>query len=300
MDRIFGIDVGGTQVKARAFAADGTVLASHQVSLESSEKGPQRVREALEILSRECGQSPDGIGIAAPGMAARDESCIAFLPESKVKLEGLRWAEFLNVEVPVRVLNDAHAALLGECWQGAARDYDNALLITLGTGVGGAILWEGQLFRGHLGRAGHFGHLCLDPDGEPGLFGMPGSLEDFIGEQTVQARTRGKFASTRDLVQAVEAGDAEADAIWRRSLERLACGLGSLINILDPEAIIIGGGMARAGDTLFRPLQEALDQLEWCPTGVGVKLVPAELGEWSGACGAAFRVRENPSREKPV
>lgn len=292
MDRIFGIDVGGTQVKARAFTADGTVLASHQVSLESSEKGPQRVREAIEILSRECGRSPEGIGIAAPGMAAQDESCIAYLPESKVKLEGLQWADFLDVEVPVRVLNDAHAALLGERWLGAAQKFDNALLLTLGTGVGGAILWEGQLFRGHLGRAGHFGHLCLSPDGEPGLFGMPGSLEDCIGDQTIQARTGSKYASTRDLVEAVEAGDAEADAIWRRSLKLLACGLGSLINILDPEAIILGGGIARAGETLFRPLQEALDSVEWRPTGVGVKLVPAELGEWSGACGAAFRVRE--------
>lgn len=290
MNLVFGIDVGGTQVKAQAFSASGESLADHQVSLEGSENGPRRVLDCIETLTRACDQAPDGIGIAAPGMAARDESHIACLPASKVQLEGLLWSDFLNYTGPIRVLNDAHAALLGELWQGAARGFGNAILLTLGTGVGGAILIEGKLLRGHLGRAGHFGHICLDPEGPQGILGMPGSLEDFVGDQTVEARSGGRFSSTAALIQAVEAKDAQAETIWSQSLRVLACGLSSLINVLDPEAIILGGGIARAGNTLFHPLQQALDTVEWRPTGTRVPVIPAALGEWSGTYGAAYRV----------
>jgi glucokinase len=159
-------------------------------------------------------------------------------------------------------------------------------MLTLGTGVGGAILSDGKLLRGHLGRAGHCGHLCLDPNGSPGITGLPGTLEDAIGNHSVHTRSGGQFTSTRDLVEAVQAGDADAIGCWEKSLLALACGISSLVNIIDPEVVLIGGGIAQVGDLLFTPLQRMLGRVEWRPGTSGVTLRHATLGEWAGAVGA--------------
>lgn len=298
MKTVYGIDIGGTQVKACALNASGEVLGRHSAALGEERNGPERVKESIRILEDQCRQAPDGIGIAAPGLASRGEDRIACLPGGKVAIEGLVWAEFLAIDRPIRVLNDAHAGLLGELWKGAAQGLRNALLITLGTGIGGAILSDGRLLRGHLGRAGHVGHLCLDPEGPPGICGMPGSFEDYIGNQTVEERTHGRFTSTDQLVEAVLKGDAEAVRYWEQSIYHLACGLASLVNVLDPEAIVIGGGIAQAGKVLFEPLQSAMDRVEWRPTGERVMLLQAKLGEWSGAYGAAYNVLTHDREEE--
>jgi len=188
---------------------------------------------------------------------------------------------------PVPVLNDAHAALIGESWLGAARSLENVFMLTLGTGVGGAAIVEGKLLRGHIGRGGHLGHISLDPNGSPDVTGMPGSLEDKIGNCTIESRTQGRFKTTHDLVAAYAAGDPDARNIWLKSIQDLACGIGSLINVLDPSTVVIGGGIARSGRDLFEPLQRALDEVEWRPGGQKVKVIPAELGEFAGAYGAA-------------
>ncbi len=204
-------------------------------------------------------------------------------------LEGFRWADFLQRRV--NVLNDAHAALLGEVWQGAAAGARDAVLLTLGTGVGGAIISGGHLLTGHIGRAGHLGHITLDRHGAPGITGTPGSLEDAVGNATVAARSQGRFASTRDLLGAVQAGDAFAGQVWDASVQALAAGMASLINAFDPEVFILGGGIAAgAGDLLLTPLSRHLDAMEWRPGGHRVRVVIATLGEWAGATGAARRV----------
>jgi glucokinase len=203
-------------------------------------------------------------------------------------VQGLDWTVHLRASRPVPVLNDAHAALLGEAWQGAAAGCRNVALLTLGTGVGGGVMVEGRLLQGHTGRAGHLGHVCLDTDAPPDLAGTPGSLEDAIGDCTVQARSRGRFTSTRELVAAHLAGDVEATACWLRSIHQLACGLVTVINVVDPEVVILGGGIAKAGPALFEPLERFLDTLEWRPTGERVRILPAALGEYAGAIGAAY------------
>lgn len=285
-----GMDIGGTNLKALALTPRGRVLA--EVNRPTGDTGNRdwiaNVLLARDRVCRALKATPAWIGVAAPGLAANNQRAIRFMPGRLAGLEGLDWRKAFRVRHPVPVLNDAHAALLGEVWRGAARGRQNAILLTLGTGVGGAAWVDGRLLRGHLGRAGHFGHLSLDPAGRPDIVRTPGSLEDAIGECSVAARTRGRFVSTRDLVAASHRNDPEARAVWLASVQALAAGIASLINVLDPEIVVLGGGMARAGARLFRPLNQFLARFEWRPGGARVRLVPARLGDRAGAFGAAW------------
>jgi len=206
------------------------------------------------------------------------------------------WTNVLNARNPVPVLNDAHAALIGEVWKGAGRGCRDAVLLTLGTGVGGAILSDGRLLKGHTGRAGHLGHICLDVDGTPDMVGMPGSLEDAIGNCTLFARSGGRFTTTRQLVEAYRSSDVRATDIWLRSVYQLACAIASIINVLDPEILILGGGIAQAVEALFGPLARFMDRVEWRPQGNRVQILPAALGTMAGAIGSAYHAMRGPGK----
>jgi len=297
-DYAIGIDLGGTRIKAIAAANDGAVLATvdeRRIDAPAGEGGApvwaERVRAIVAQLEAEVGEGAARIGLAAPGLPAPSGRSIAHMPGRLAGLEGLDWTELLERDRPVPVINDAQAAMLAEMWVGAAQDLDDAVLITLGTGVGGAILSGGRLLRGHIGRAGHLGHLCLDPHGRPGITGMPGSLEDAIGDCTIAERTGGRFLSTEAVVKACRRGDEHAARVWRESIRCLACAIASLANILDPQAFLIGGGIAAAGPALFEPLQAALDKIEWRPANHQVQLRPTQSGPHAGALGAARNAR---------
>lgn len=299
-----GIDLGGSSVKSVAATRDGRILVRRQVDFDPSASmdWAKRIAEVVAQIEEQQGTPAQAVGLAAPGLASRNGDAIAFMPGRLSGLEGLNWTTHLHRSHPVPVLNDAHAALLGESWVGAARGLRNAILLTLGTGVGGAALVEGKLLLGEIGRAGHFGHASLDPFGKPDICGAPGSLELAMGNCTISERSNGKFATTHDLVKAYLAGDPAASGIWLDSLRRLAAGIASFINILDPAAVIIGGGIARSGDALFVPLRTLLNEMEWQPGGYSVPLVPAQLGEFAGALGSAYRgwqSRENPPGTRP-
>lgn len=148
---------------------------------------------------------------------------------------------------------------------------------------------DGRLLHGHIGRAGCFGHISLDPNGAPDITRTPGSLEDAIGDCTVQLRTKGRFTSTQRLIAAVQRRDEAARQVWRASVKALAAGTTSLINSFDPEVVVIGGGISRAGPLLFRPLRRFLRQFEWQPGGARVRVVAARLGDRAGAFGAAWQ-----------
>ena len=286
-----GLDIGGTNLKALVVSEEGESLSQimHPTSEFAYDQGEWiwSVKSLLLALEQVQGKPPECVGIATPGLVASDGRSIAWMQGRMEFVQGLDWTDALHDYGRVPVLNDAHAALLGEVWRGAARGYRNVLLLTLGTGVGGAAMVDGNLLRGHLGRAGHLGHISLNAHGDLDIVKTPGSLEDAIGECTLSKRGKKRYDSTAELVKAHLEGDAEATSIWLLSVKELAAGIASLINAFDPEAVLLGGGIARAGEPLFTPLAAYLDEFEWRPTGSNVRILPAQLGQWAGAYGAA-------------
>jgi glucokinase len=290
MSFALGIDLGGSSVKAVAVTPEGKLLDQANVLFDADEHfdWARKIASLVVDVEQRRGGQAQGVGLSAPGLAARDGLSIARMPGRLQGLEGLNWAEFLRPSGgTVPVLNDGHAALLGESWQGAARGFQNVIMLTLGTGVGGAAIVDGRLLKGALGRAGHFGHLCLDPNGERDVCNMPGSIEALIGNYNVESRSNGHFKTTHELVAAFQKGNAFAAEIWIKSVRALGCAISSLVNVLDPEAVIIGGGIARSGPALFEPLEKHLRDTEW-NVGVPVKILPAQLGDLAGAYGAAY------------
>jgi len=283
---LLGLDLGGTRIKALCLTPDGREI-DRSTAPTGGDDWQDSVKLCIDRLLSQYGQ-PASIGVAAPGLPTKDERSIAHMPDRLPGLEGLDWQKFLDFSTPVRVLNDAHAALLGEVWLGAARSKRDVILLTLGTGVGGAILSDGRLLRGHIGRAGHLGHTAIHADGPLDIVNTPGSLEDAVGNHSLLARSGGLYQCTAGLVAAVKSGVPTATTFWQTTIHDLAAGIVSFINILDPEAVVIGGGIAEAGDALFIPLANELDRIEWRPHGHRVEILRATLGDWAGATGAAY------------
>ena len=287
--RLLGVDIGGTTLKAISFAPNGAIISRKSISTQDdgTDSWLARARELVSSMLASC--PPDTrAGVAAPGLAALDGRSIAYMPGRLRGLENLDWQEFLNFRSRVPVLNDAQAALLGESWIGAAKGVKNVFLLTVGTGIGGAAIVDRHLLRGHLGRAGHLGHISLDPRGAPDIVNTPGSLEDAIGEHTVARRSSGKYQTTVQLLSAVRAGDPKARSTWLDSIRALGGAIAGLINVLDPELVLIGGGISDANDELFGPLQQMLDKFEWRPGGARVHVMKTALGPSAGAAGAAY------------
>jgi glucokinase len=297
MQASIGLDIGGTRIKAVRINASGQLVTRQEVDSADDRQALQRIiQQTIESLVEEDSQSdqPMPVGLAAPGLTKPGQPMINWMSGRMESLVGLDWSQALNR--PVTVLNDGHAAVLGEAWCGAAQDHAHVVLLTLGTGVGGGVMVDGRLLQGGIGRAGSLGHISLDPNGPLDIVGTPGSLEDAVGDHTVATRTQGAFQSTEALAKAVNHDDPTALGHWRTMIQYLAAGLVSLINAFDPQIIIIGGGVARAGDTLLIPLREQLRQWEWQPHGHQVQLTVAELGPWAGAIGAAHAAMQNTTQ----
>jgi glucokinase len=138
-----------------------------------------------------------------------------------------------------------------------------------------------------MNKAGHIGHMVINDEGDCDVTGMPGSLEECIGNCTIEKRSGGKFSSTHQMLEAYKNGDAFAKEVWLKSVRQLGAGLASIANILSPEVIVLGGGITQAGDDLFIPLNEFMKQFEWQPAGYTTEIVKATYGDMAGAIGAA-------------
>ena len=289
MSYSIGIDLGGTNIKIVVLSNDGELLDYLTlIPVTQIDRGLRRSNATSLRFKLSAARLLATSVSLHPGLAAKDCKSIAYMRGRLDGLEGFVWTDFLDSPNAVFVLNDAHAALLGEVWQGAAKGHSNVVLLTLGTGVGGAVLADGRLLKGHIGRAGHLGHVSVNSDGAPDIVGTPGSLEEMIGNYNIAARSKGRFNSTRELVEAHLKGDPEATLIWLRSVFHLAAAIASFINAFDPEIVVIGGGIAQAGPALLEPLNKYLDRFEWRPMGVGVPVRVAALGERAGAIGAVY------------
>lgn len=207
------------------------------------------------------------------------------MPGRLAGLENFVWKDYLKC--PAYVLNDGVAALVAEAKTGAAKDSTNAIMVTLGTGVGGGLLINKQPYQGSFNKAGHIGHMVIDSDGDSDVTNMPGSLEECIGNCTIEKRSKGKFTSTQELLDAYRKGDETAKQVWLTSVKKLAIGLASASNFISPDTIVIGGGIAEANNDLFIPLNKWFDEFEWQPGGIRPTIVKATQGDLAGAIGAA-------------
>ncbi|MBO9638598.1 ROK family protein [Siphonobacter aquaeclarae] len=283
-----GIDLGGTNIKGLLVSADGEIHRQHYIPTADTGDGSwkESVAEMVRYLEGYLQTPVSGVGISAPGLPDATNETISVMPGRLAGLEHFRWSEFLGR--PARVINDAHAALMAEARFGNLRGYRNALLLTLGTGVGGGLLLDGRLYQGVGQMAGHLGHTVVDAGLHTrGITGMPGSLEHAIGNHSVPERTCGKYTSTWELVEAYRKGEPVATWAWLQSVQRLATALASWMNAFSPECIALAGGITLAEDALFDPLRSFLHLYEWTPGGKQTPIVQAHFGDMAGALGAA-------------
>lgn len=289
-----GIDLGGTRIKGVAIDTNGKILYQTYTPTNDGEGEVWKVaiKKTVEDLQQKLNTENVPVGISAPGLPNKENTVIAFMPGRLEGLENFNWSEYL--QNPVCVLNDGIAALVAEAKTGAAKESTNAILITLGTGVGGALLINKQPYQGSFNKAGHIGHMVIDSNEDCDVTGMPGSLEECIGNCSIEKRSKGKFTSTQDVLNAYKDRDEFAKNIWLTSVRKLAIGLASVSNFISPDTIIVGGGIAEANEDLFIPLNQWFDEFEWQPGGIRPQIVKAVHGDLSGAIGAAcFAIQKN-------
>jgi glucokinase len=250
---------------------------------------------------------PSGVGVGCKGMIDPDTTRIESLRGPLHFLQGLRIVDLVGLPlgVPVFADNDARVSLSGELVWGAARGRENALMLTLGNGVGGAALVNGRILRGHSGMAGNMGHLTVNPHGSVCSCGNRGCLETVFSARAIEAEARAavyrgcdsvltrlfreqpQLASCRTVFQAASEGDTLAMAIVSGAIHQLGAALAGLLHIFDPEIVILGGHVADAGADLLVPLQEEVWSRSRGLLGREVPIVEQEVADKSGIIGAA-------------
>jgi glucokinase len=285
-EEVIGIDLGGTAIKLGRFDWKGTCLAALTVPTPSP-ASPEAVLDAMigAIEQLDPNQTTVAIGVGTPGPA----DAAGRIARVAINLEGWKdipladWLEAKTGKATV-LANDANCAGMGEYWLGAGRLFQDVILLTLGTGVGGAVILEGKLFVGRDGSAGELGLITLNPDGPACNSGNNGSLEQYVSVQAIRRRTG---LEPHELGEKAKAGDPEAIDFWRTYGRELGAGLASLIYVLTPEAVIIGGGVSASAAFFFPTAQAEIDRRVLPTSRPGLQLLRAELGSQAGMVGAA-------------
>lgn len=316
-----GIDIGGTKVAAGVVDTDGHIL--ERSRRQTPTTSPAAVLDTISDIVEDLRERHHviSVGIGAAGFVDASQSTVVFSPHLAWRHEPLRDAVSRRTKLPVLVDNDANASGWAEWRFGAAQNEPDLVLITLGTGIGGALVIDGQPYRGHFGIAGEFGHMQVVPGGQPCECGNSGCWEQYasgnlLGRQarelaaqgsalgaTLQAVAGGDIAAIDGLMVTEEArrGDVEALGLISDVGGWLGVGMANIAAALDPGLFVIGGGVSTAGELLLQPAREAFRQTL---TGRGFRaealIVGAHLGPEAGLIGAADMSRLRARRRRPA
>ena len=309
-----GIDVGGTNVKIALVDTKGKIVYSNSVPTRAEmgyEYTVNNIKQAIYDLLKETKLTTkdiEGIGFGFPGQVDYKAGIVRNAPNIpgwvEVPIAKLIEDEF---KVPTRVDNDVRCAALGELKYGAGKGCENLICITVGTGIGSGLILNGKLVRGASNAAGEIGHIKLQMnDGPICGCGDTGCLEAFASGPSIVAMAEdyikgGKSTKFREMAsggqitpyivcEAAKAGDPVAQRIFTITGEYIGIGLASVVNLLNPERIIIGGGVADAGDLLLAPLTETLKKRAMKIAGSAVEVVPAQLGNTAGVIGSSLLI----------
>ncbi len=286
VQQVIGVDLGGTQIKLGRYERDGNCIQAAVVPTPQPST-PDAVVKAIAtaVESLDPDQCCGSIGIGTPGPADK-EGRIARVAINLSGWNDIPLADQLEQKTGRAVIlaNDANCAGLGEYWLGAGKEFQNLILLTLGTGVGGAVILNGQLFVGQHGAAGELGLITLNPDGPPCNSGNQGSLEQHASVQAIRRQTG---LEPGELGARAKAGDLEAIAFWQQYGRELGAGLASLIYVLTPEAVIIGGGVSASADFFFPAMKAEIERRVLPSSREGMQILPALLGNQAGTVGAA-------------
>ena len=301
-----GIDIGGTKIAALRISAEGEILDSTVIPTPATD--PSAALPAIEAAGAEVmNEAVGAIGVGIAGLIDVRAGILLSSPNLAWRHLPLRDGLSARFRVPVIVENDATAAAWAESRLGASRGRDDSLFVGIGTGIGGGIIAEGRLIRGAHGLAGEVGHIIVEPGGSLCGCGNHGCWEQVAsgvaieraGRRAVTDEPGSAIARLADgdprrvtgelVTEAAQGGDEVAVAILATVGRRLGEGVAGLVNVWDPEVVVIGGGVGEAGDVVLAPLREAfLASVEGADVRPEVPIVPAHLGNDAGAIGAAL------------
>ncbi|MER5413401.1 ROK family protein [Streptomyces virginiae] len=310
MKHVIALDVGGTGMKAALVADDGTLL--HEARRATGrERGPDAVVETIQDFAAELldtgrerfGRSASAAGVAVPGIVDAENGIAVYaanLGWRDVPMRALLGGRLGGI--PVALGHDVRTGGLAEGRIGAGRGADRFLFVPLGTGIAGAIGIAGRIEAGAHGYAGEIGHIVVRPGGPACGCGQRGCLETLASAAAVSrawaAASGDPEADAVDCAEAVASGDTRAQEVWLAAVGALADGLVTAITLLDPRTLIIGGGLAEAGETLFTPLRTAVEErvtFQRLP-----HIVPAALGDTAGCLGAGLLAWDLLATEVPA
>lgn len=288
--RWIGVDVGGTGVKGAIVSAEGTMYGRCELPTVPEEGRAgllQRIERVIGALIAE-GGPVRGVGIGTAGRVDPRRGEVLYATGNLPGWTGTRLAEALRAStgLPVFAANDADAAAYGEGWIGAARGFDHYAMLTLGTGVGGALIHAGRIVTGRQGAAGELGHAVLYPNGRPCNCGQRGCLEQYVSGTALgrMAKRIDPSWDARRFMEAAAGGDPRTEAPLGEFVEALRLAVRNLQAAFDPDAVVIGGGVGESHSVWWDRLRLAL---EADASALSVTLAPATLGNDAGIAGAA-------------
>ena len=319
---ILGIDLGGTKILALVAGADGTPLATAFASTPSHDSAERIITEMADVARAAMAQAglEDGavlcVGVAAAGAIDAVAGTIVHSPHLAA-MDNTPVAAMLSkrLELPVVIGNDANLAALGEQRFGAGKGVDDLVFLTISTGIGGGIILGGKLFTGSAGYAGEVGHITVDAHGPYGASSTPGAWESLcsgtalarIATERINAGERSSLSealhdtnqeglTARDIFSAYRSGDVLARSIISDAIVYMGAGLTSLVNLLNPEKIIIGGGLSNEWDAYIAPAVALMRQQSFAGIGMLTPVVPPALGVEAGALGAVALANDSIAR----